>query len=489
MRSLKTTATSVEKIKKRARQLRADHPSLGAARDAAAAEAGYADYHHVTESFKATQAMQPALHPQVAAAQQHEHLSSYGLPVRAPEDQVVWGLLKGRTNPLVPVLELEIKPREKSKVLCRLQIGRRAWDLHLDHWGKLHIGMSAVNPRSSNPDDWAHGAPYADVVFIRHLDDSRPGTLPGMAMTKYDSEHIFSLRALSPPEIAEAAFQFGLFIGNRAMPGAAVPAMRASPAFKILARNLHTRARKLKPLDHPDYWDWRGAAAELEAASEAGEPTPAAAAPSLAEGAPEAGETELKVPKALKPLVALLANPLSSVDQIRAELRKHDSARLARNGWKLIQSISEDQDLGELAVKFACVRGALGPDGHTYLLPMLDGWWGSRRKQFTDEQAFRYVSFILDNKLAKPFPGLIYKACRRGWQKCATMLHAHGIYAPLKFRGYSGDTGEQERTMIELLLKIVKPPKEDLRIIRAGLKDGGEAARILDAALATGNGP
>lgn len=56
MKSIPTTATAILKIKERARQLRDQHSSLGHARDAAANEAGYVDYHHVTTCAKESQA-------------------------------------------------------------------------------------------------------------------------------------------------------------------------------------------------------------------------------------------------------------------------------------------------------------------------------------------------------------------------------------------------------------------------------------------------
>lgn len=48
MKHIPTTATAVGKIKARAKQLREQHSSMGHARDAAAKEAGYYDFHHVT---------------------------------------------------------------------------------------------------------------------------------------------------------------------------------------------------------------------------------------------------------------------------------------------------------------------------------------------------------------------------------------------------------------------------------------------------------
>lgn len=56
LKKIPTTATAVLKIKDRARHLRDQHSSLGHARDAAAKEAGYDDYHHVTICAKESQA-------------------------------------------------------------------------------------------------------------------------------------------------------------------------------------------------------------------------------------------------------------------------------------------------------------------------------------------------------------------------------------------------------------------------------------------------
>ncbi len=52
MKHIPTTSTAVEKIKARARALRSNYESLGHARDAAAVEAGYDHYHHVTHCHK-----------------------------------------------------------------------------------------------------------------------------------------------------------------------------------------------------------------------------------------------------------------------------------------------------------------------------------------------------------------------------------------------------------------------------------------------------
>lgn len=52
MKHIPTTSTAVDKIKARARALRSSHDSLGHARDAAAVEAGYEHYHHVTHCHK-----------------------------------------------------------------------------------------------------------------------------------------------------------------------------------------------------------------------------------------------------------------------------------------------------------------------------------------------------------------------------------------------------------------------------------------------------
>ncbi len=54
MKHIPTTTTAVDKIKARARALRSSHDSLGHARDAAAVEAGYDHYHHVTQCHKSS---------------------------------------------------------------------------------------------------------------------------------------------------------------------------------------------------------------------------------------------------------------------------------------------------------------------------------------------------------------------------------------------------------------------------------------------------
>lgn len=205
-----------------------------------------------------------SIHPQVAAAEEAARSGQRPWDRDEPTDpreQPVWELLKGRTEPLVSVAELEIRPRDKARVLCRMQLGTRAWDLHLDQWGNLRIGLEALNPRSGDHEDRATpSAPYADVVFLRYMDHPR-GT--GWTVTKYGDEFIFSLRRLTPKETAEVAFQFGLWVGARGNYHQAIKALFSSPAFQIACRNLRARTRKLKPLSTPDYWDWREAAATV----------------------------------------------------------------------------------------------------------------------------------------------------------------------------------------------------------------------------------
>lgn len=260
MKLLPTTSTAVEKLKKRARALRPNYSSLGASRDAAAVEAGYDSFHHVTHCLKASSAptlvrtatakLPLAVHPQVlAAAEPGSHL----VPAH-PTDKAVFDLLASRSAPLASVELLEIKPRDASRVFCRLQIGSRAWTLHLDQWQHLRIGMEA-KPRSRAWEDQSGSAPYANVIHVRWLDQPPAG----MAITKYSHEKIFSLRHLSLPEIAEVAYQFGLFVGARGH-FRALEALKASPAFQILATTMGERSRKPKPHTHADYWDWRDAA-------------------------------------------------------------------------------------------------------------------------------------------------------------------------------------------------------------------------------------
>ncbi len=189
-------------------------------------------------------------------------------------------------------------------------------------------------------------------------------------------------------------------------------------------------------------------------------------------------------PKVMQPILDLAADPATTVEQLRAELQKQDKERLKRNGFHVLQSLAVQDDLAEYVIKFACVHEALGSDDSVYAM-LIDAQFlrGESPQTLSDEQACRVARFLLDSGLLRRFPGLIYKACRAGWRECGSMLFAEGIYKPLEWQGYSGDGPEQETNLAQLLLDIVKPSLDDLRIIRAGFKDNGAGAQILDRAI------
>lgn len=191
-------------------------------------------------------------------------------------------------------------------------------------------------------------------------------------------------------------------------------------------------------------------------------------------------------PKAMVPLIEMAASDHTTPAELRAALRTHDKAQLSRNGFHLIQALSSNSDLAVTAMKFACVHEALASGAGAIWAPMSSRMLGSDGElhTLTDEEACRFSTYVLDELAVSPFPGLIYMACRFGWADCAKLLKERGVYKPLEWTGFATDTDHDRERLVTLLLKIVQPSVEDMRLIRRGFKDGEPAAMILDQALA-----
>lgn len=190
-------------------------------------------------------------------------------------------------------------------------------------------------------------------------------------------------------------------------------------------------------------------------------------------------------PKAMVPLIEMAASDHTSPAELRAALRTHDKAQLSRNGFHLIQALSSNSDLAVTSMKFACVHEALASDAGAIWAPMSSRMLGSdgEFRTLTDDEAWRFARYVLDELAVSPFPGLIYMACRFGWADCAKLLKERDVYKPLAWTGFANDTDHDRERLVTLLLKIVQPSVEDMRLIRRGFKDGEPAAMLLDQAL------
>lgn len=190
-------------------------------------------------------------------------------------------------------------------------------------------------------------------------------------------------------------------------------------------------------------------------------------------------------PKAIAPLIEMAASDHTTPAELRAALRTHDKAQLSRNGFHLIQALSSNADLAVTAMKFACLHEALASEAGIIWAPMSSRMLGSDGEShtLTDDQARRFATYVLDELAVSPFPGLIYIACRFGWAECAKLLKERGVYKPLAWTGFANDTDDDRERLVTLLLEIVQPSVEDIRLIRRAFKDGEPAAKILDQAL------
>lgn len=159
----------------------------------------------------------------------------------------------------------------------------------------------------------------------------------------------------------------------------------------------------------------------------------------------------------------MAADPASSVEAFRKALRITDRDRLKRNGFHLRQAIAPEQDRGFAAIKICCLHEAMGSDQSIYSV-IIDAV-RPPGQTLDDEEGIRLVAFLLDEQLMKPFPGLLYKVCRLGWVRCATMLVDRGMYKPLAWTGFSGDSEPQETTLLQTLIQVVNPSDVDLCLI------------------------
>lgn len=191
-----------------------------------------------------------------------------------------------------------------------------------------------------------------------------------------------------------------------------------------------------------------------------------------------------KPPKGLQPLLEMTGSSATTVADLRAALEKEDGERLKKNGYHVLMALANLDDLADVAIKFACVHEALASDPSVNA-QVLSARWNHRGQWsvLNDEQACRVISFLLDENLLRPFPGLVYQACRMGLRECAKMIFARGIYAPLEWEGYAGDKPEDHERMVRLLIEVARPTEHDLKIIRKGLKGGGVAAALVDAEI------
>lgn len=190
-------------------------------------------------------------------------------------------------------------------------------------------------------------------------------------------------------------------------------------------------------------------------------------------------------PKSMLPLIDMASSDDVGPEQFREALGKHDKAQLDANGFHLIQALSGNSDLAFTSMKFACIHQALGTEGGAIWAPMSSQMVGKDGKyhQLSDQQASVFVQYVLDALAVEAFPGLIYMACHFGWPQCAKLLMDRGVYRPLEWRGFAGTTDEERAKFAELLLKVVRPSGEDIKIIRRGFKDGESAALIFDRAM------
>jgi len=190
-------------------------------------------------------------------------------------------------------------------------------------------------------------------------------------------------------------------------------------------------------------------------------------------------------PAAMTPLIAMGASDRSSPAEFRSALQTQDREQLARNAFHLIEALRSNSDLAVTAMKFACVHETLSSGAGVIWAPMSSTLLGcdDQHQRLTDEQACRFVRFVLDELDVKPFPGLIYMACRFGWLHCARLLKDRGVYAPLDWKGFATDSDEDRVQLVSALLEIVDPPPEDRRVIRRAFKDGEPAAVLLDRSL------
>jgi hypothetical protein len=167
------------------------------------------------------------------------------------------------------------------------------------------------------------------------------------------------------------------------------------------------------------------------------------------------------------------------------ELRKQYNGQLKRNGFHVLQAIPLRDDLADYFIKFACVHEAIGSDSSVYA-QLIDATVvkDGANRVLSDEEACRVVRFLLDNRLLERFPGLFYQACRAGWRQCAAMLFSEGVYRPLAWHRYSGDSPARQEAFLRILLEVANPSIEDLRIIRGGFEEGGIGASLVDRAVA-----
>lgn len=186
------------------------------------------------------------------------------------------------------------------------------------------------------------------------------------------------------------------------------------------------------------------------------------------------------------PLIALASSDDATPDELRKALAAHDQKQIARNGHHLIQALQGSSDLGIASMKFACIHEALGNQFGVLWAPMSSSFSSPDGKflRLTDEQACRFVTYMLDVLRVKTFPGLIFMACRFGWPDCARLLKSRGIYAPLPWQGYSGDTDEDRLRLAEILLTVVQPSVDDMKLISSTFKEGEPAAVKFKDAIA-----
>lgn len=190
-------------------------------------------------------------------------------------------------------------------------------------------------------------------------------------------------------------------------------------------------------------------------------------------------------PKPMLPLIDMASSDDVSPEQFRKALSEHDKAQLGENGFHLIQALSGNSDLAVNSMKFACTHQVLGSDAGVIWAPMSAKMLGrdGEYHKLSDIQALRFAQYVLDDLAVDAFPGLIYMACHFDWPECATFLNDRGVYRPLEWSGFANSTADEMARFAELLLEIVRPSREDMKIIRRGLKDGESAALIFDRAV------
>jgi len=126
-----------------------------------------------------------------------------------------------------------------------------------------------------------------------------------------------------------------------------------------------------------------------------------------------------KAPKVLQPLLEMAGRSATTVAEFRATLARQDGERLKRNGYHVLMALGSLDDLADLAIKFSCVHEALGSD-NSVNAQILSARWNQKGvwTVLNDEQACRVISFLLDERLLKPFPGWLYQACRMDMAEC-----------------------------------------------------------------------